>query len=315
MASVNALMLVFDDRSFDFILDYYRMFPQEVSPVANSNLAVVDASPYARFADFGELVNRMIFHANKGNKNFLVASHGIENNKQVPIALGMPIDLGTPSVRATDFFFETMEDWRKRGLTKEQAAEEGKLFFNTAKGKVHLPPGVLSRIHGSLINLRKLQLQRVEIRACALGKNATMMDNVRTVLGAGTLTAPDVHMFYGGPVSFAPLTRPYNAAEFASWLTRHQRARQFSDGNRRFASEVHGQHAARLIFSATTDSSLGWFVDKFIMPGSKYPSTPSGGAGLPPPFIFAAMDLDPKLGKPFALPLESEYAAHITKRP
>jgi hypothetical protein len=320
VASTNAFVLIHSDRAFNHIVDYYRMFPQEVSPITDDNggpttLAVTVPANAGRVGTFEELLDALITHARAGIRNFVVVMHGISDpTTDVPTALGLTLAAGT-QLRATDFFFQTMENWRQRGLTQDAAsAEEGKIGFGKA-GK-HAPAGALSRIHGKLITLRDLHVRRIEIRACHLAANANFMSDVGTVLGTDFLTAPDVHMFYSRPITTAPPAhRPRTAREFNTFMDHHRRARRFTDSTSgtQFALEVVIDTSVnRHLPAATTGSSLNWFVNQFIMSGSNYPPTPPKATGLPTAFPIEGVDL-PDPSKPYALPLEAEFTDHIKK--
>lgn len=278
MASEKAFALVYSDPVFDRVLDYYKMFPQETSSITDksgvqSNLAITLPSSQGRVATFEALVDAMTTHAAAADKNFVVVTHGLHDAKNVPIALGLNLTTAT-TVKANDFFFKTMEEWRQKTLTTAQAAtEEGKVFFKGDKGQhITLPAGILSGLHTKLTALRALKLHRVELRACALGANVPFLKDVRTVLGADAMTAPDQHMFFSDRLNLTrpalvhgravTLTDPMTDAEFAGWLKRHPGARGFTDAatGEQFGFEDRGSGPARTVFAATTSGSLRWFV-------------------------------------------------------
>jgi hypothetical protein len=321
VASTNAFALIHSDPAFNHILGYYRMFPQEVSPLSDDSggpttLAVSLPATAGRMGTFEGLVDALITHLNAGMDTFVVVMHGLASDPKTdfPTALGLTLAAGT-QLHANDFFFKTMEDWRQRELTQEAArAEESKIGFG--KARTHAPAGVLSRIHGKLITLRDLHVKRIEIRACHLAANPDFMTDVGTVLGTAFLTAPDVHMFYSHPITTAPPAhRPRTAKEFTDFLRHHPRARRFTGAasGALFAVEVVGKHARRTFPAATTGSSLNWFVDQFIMSGSNYPLTPPKATGLPTRFSMEGLDLPDNPSKPYALPLEAEFTSHIQK--
>ncbi len=327
MAADHAIVLIHGAQVFNFITGYYQMFPQEVSIIGDADnsgytfLSVEVPKKSGRVSTFQGLVDAMIAHAKAGTKNFVLVCHGLsDKTTDVPNALGLELAPGT-QLKATDYFFKLMEDWRLKDLSKEAAAKvEGLEHFNVGKNKVHAPPGVLSRIHAGLTELRKLELHRVEIRACHLGANNDMLRNIGRVLGTDFITAPDVHMFYGGPISLhPPFDRPRTDKEFDQFTRKHPRARVFTnsesrpsaDVGERFGLDIVGKGPTRTMFAASTSSNLKWFVNKFIMLGNHYPLSFLHLTRPAPPFVVAGMDLLASEGGSYALPLERGYSRHL----
>src|SRR5262249_38486303 len=159
-----------------------------------------------------------------------------------------------------------------------------------------------------------------------LGGSTTLLTNIRKVLGADVLTAPDQPMVYTKPLDFVkrlhqrgksvPLNTPMTAKEFNHFVKVHPKARRFEDSGSGdlFGLAIEGTGPDRRRFAATTGSSLNWFVDRFIMSGSNYPLPPGvfckptpisdqiPGApafmrlppdytGLPTPFVVETIDL------------------------
>src|SRR5262245_1395724 len=112
MAAEKAFALIYDKPDFDDVVAYYKMFPQEVSSVTDSNgvqsnLAIILPSSQGRVKTFEDLVDAMTTHAGAAGKNFLVVVHGLHDVKNVPNALGLKLTK-TTTIGATDHFFQTM---------------------------------------------------------------------------------------------------------------------------------------------------------------------------------------------------------------
>jgi hypothetical protein len=128
------------------------------------------------------------------------------------------------------------------------------------------------------------------------------MNGLGLIWGAKTVTAPDVHMFYGR----VRVGRPVSAKLFNDWVSRHPTAmRQFSDpadATKQLAVHVIGTGAARMIDAIATAADLIWFANGWIVPGTTLPPPPA-------PWPIAGMDT---AGHRYALPAEDDYESHLT---
>jgi hypothetical protein len=309
----DCVLLINRGSDFSSALDYYTLFQYEPGPSSMMDLNLYPPDPADRFTTFLGLINRMIANAVTGT--LLVLNHGRSDDDDDPVGLSLPLTDKNPDIIPTIEVLNLLAqllDEDGDPTDKEFADLEQKNTFTPVRGRnkgkeLHLAPGTLKSLYWALLVLRGKHLDRVDIRACNLGRKsigADLMNGLGRVWGAKVVTAPDAHMFMG---RLRVGARPASTKVLSDWVSKRSVAtRQFSDPNdasMQLAVNVIGDGLARHIDTIATTTQLGWFVGRgFITTGMTLPPPPT-------PLPIIGMDMP---GHTFALPWENEYVWHLT---
>jgi hypothetical protein len=308
----DCVALINSAPNFNVIFDYYTLYQWENGPASLPDLHVYPPDPADRFPTFEDLIYRMIVNA--ATRVLLVANHGHSDNpvNDDPVGLSVPLTGRNPEIIPNEAVLDLLISLIGKSPTdKDLTNIEKSNFFTVNPGtkwekKLHLAPGTLKTLHGPLAVLRSRNIQRVDIRACNLGKGSTgrnLLNKLGRVLGAKVITAPDVHMFCG---RFA-VSQPASSTDYYNrWLAGHRvSTREFVDpGNasNRLAIQKTGSGAIAKFDVLATSRQVSWFPEKYVVPG-----TP--GAGVWGDILLAGMDLP---NHTYAVPAENDYVNHIT---
>jgi hypothetical protein len=242
----------------------------------------------------------------------LIVNHGMSDVNDNALGLILPLTSAS-AWNPEEYTLGLLAGFVGQTPSDDDYANAEKNSSMTVQGHtVRMQPGTLKPLDIALRGLRaKKLLKRLEIRACNLGNNQTVMKLLAKVFGLTTIVAPQVHMFYAkiGP----PGPAPDNYPSFAAWLKRHPRARTFTDqspsSSRQVGIQVTGKHAHRVTDFDTTDLDVKWFIEKFVCPGSKYVSQPPGRGARVNTLSFSGMDVN----NSFVLGEEGEYENQLVE--
>jgi hypothetical protein len=297
---------------FDPILKYYQTFPQELT--GEGRPFSVSAPPRSgRFTTFSELVGVLKTLAGGGEKEFVVCCHGQYTSEDTPVGLFMKAVAHSPFPADGDLFAK-LEEIMDGQTQVEDVQQHFTVFVPTKKGneQVYMPVTALQALVTDLAALRKLKLKRVDFRSCNLGKDPKLLGTLGRILGTQFITAPDVHMFYGGITPRRVLSSEmevYNAmAPVRSNARTFSNPDSKSSGQRLDIAVIKVDEETYNTQMETNASSLEWFIDGWVMKvGSRYPR----GSRSPVAFPLAGMIHENDSNAPYVCPLESDYAGHI----
>jgi len=307
--SVNVPILVNQDRLFNIVVDHYRAFNLEPGSGSGMDLMVAVPTKDGRFTTFLELIKQLTVFADSGT--VLIVNHGMSDQNDKALGLILPLTTGstwnpeeyTLGLLAGFIGKTPSDDDYKKAETQSTMQAPG-------HHTVNMPIGTLKPLDTALRALRdKRRLTRLEIRACNLGGNTTVMQLLGQVLGVKIVVAPQVHMFYSKIGPPGPLAG--DATGFANWKKRHVRSRTFveavASNPRMVAIQVNGHHAHRTIDFNTTNVDVKWFIERFVCPGSGYIPSAPGKTARVNTLSFSGMDVNHS----FALAQEPDYANNL----
>jgi hypothetical protein len=227
---------IIDRRGLPHAVGYYHTFPHEPSPAGELALeqrfeTLLD--PMTAFTLLDALV------AAGTGATVLVVCHGVPDGLLVPIDTGSsPLTRDAVDViegsasgldRATAIRAmpegtnaekqSKKNDWSAlnerlgMGLVGDWSLQEADAQFErwmTSQGsRIRLSGARLKQLIGKMRAVQALKLDRLELRACDLGKNALAMAAIKRFFGCKKLLAPRCRTFYLEPItveSIAPLT-------------------------------------------------------------------------------------------------------------
>jgi hypothetical protein len=304
---VGVPVLVNRDRNFDVVVDHYRAFNLETGPNSGMDLMVDVPRQNARFDTFLELIKQLRFFADQ--ETVLVVNHGMSDKADIPLGLLLPL---TPGSRwnPEEYTLGLLAGFiGKNPSDSDYTAAETNSSMELDHKTIHMPKGTLKTLDTELRALRPSKLTRLELRACNLGGNPTVMNLLARVLGVTTIVAPRVHMFYSKIGPPGPL--PDTEAGFTNWQRHHSRARTFTEAvasnPRRVGIQINGKHSHRTADFDTTNLDVKWFIEKFVCPGSGYVARAPGKGARINTLSFSGMDI----GSSFALGQEDDYAGNL----
>ena len=296
------------DRRFDIVPDHYRIFNLEPGPASAMDLVVDVPSQDGRFGTFLELIQLLDRYA--AQQTVLVVNHGASDANDYPIGLSLPLISGSPW-NPDQYTLGLLRDFvGKNPSDSDYAAAESGSSMQSAQGQtIRMAAGTLKPLDTALRSLRAKKLKRVELRACNLGGNSTVMKLLAMVLGVDFIVAPSVHMFYLRLPAAG--IRPDTAANFNQWVRNHAPCRTFTDtaSSRRVAIRVNGRHADRTVDIDADDLDVKWFIDNYVCIGSPYVSRPPGRNAFVKPFSFSGMDFNHS----FVLAREDDYVGQLVE--
>ena len=309
--SYSVPVLVNGERHFDLVPNHYRNFDLEPGPSTGMDLVVDVPTTDGRFSTFLELIQRLTQNAQQ--ETVLVVNHGMSDANNSPLGLMLPLTSSSgASWNPEQYTLGLLAGFVGKTPTDADyaAAEKGSSMTNAQGQTVHMPAGTLKPLDTALRALRALKkLKRLELRACNLGGNTTVMQLLGQVLGVSKIVAPQVHMFYCALPAAGFL--PESAARFNQWVRQHPGARTFTDPatSHRVGLRINGQHAFRTFDFDCDDLDIKWFVEGYVCPGSGYISrTPAAHARINP-FSFAGMDFR----QSFVLAQEDDYVGQLVE--
>jgi hypothetical protein len=303
-------LLANNDSRFNIVPNHYRAFDLEPGPDSSMDLKVW-VPQNNRFGTFLELIQLLNTFADQ--ETVLVVNHGMSDQNNNALGLILPLTSGSPW-NPEEYTLGLLADFvGKDPSDSDYANAEKNSSMQNAQGRsIPMPAGTLKPLDTALRAVRaKKLLKRLELRACNLGNNQTVMKLLAKVLGLTAIVAPQVHMFY---MTLPPTgLSPDDAAGFASWQRNHRQARTFTENvpsnPRHVGIQINGRHAARTLDFDTDTLDVTWFIEKYVCVGSRYVPRPPGRAAVVAPFSFSGMDVN----NSFVLAEESDYTAQLVE--
>ena len=290
------------------VSEYYGFFPQEItkSGACRVALPVISLEPRT-FQGLAYALNTYAYQRN--DRDAVLVAHGHTDTQRGADGLGLPLNELT-TMLATEDAFKDLEQMLNHRSDYQAigGAAEAKFRTHTQTSQERTAPiqmgaGALEQVFNTLVLVRHREMNRLDIRACNLGLNPTALATLGRLLGVKFISAPNTHMFWVRVHAGTRMTGP----GFNQWVRNHPGARVFRNNDNpdeAFGLRVVGTGPSRNTDAATSATSLGWFFRRFVMKETVF----SGNAG----FVVAGMDHDSH-DRPFVLPLESEYRAHIVE--
>ena len=299
---------------FDYARRYYEMFPREMTKAGNPIPLVLP--PLSFDPDtFQALVYCLAMDSSRRkDKDAVVVTHGLADTNDNPVGLGLPLNELTNVNAEQDIFYDLDRSLNNRMDYKHVAAdaeaERRKYpleYKNRKPAPVRIEAGALEAVFNVLVQIRYQELNRVELRACSLGKNPDALKLLGCLLGVKFISAPDSHMFYARINPGTSMT----PGGFGQWVSNHRGARVFrnpSDPKDAVGIRILGTGVHRESECATTSKNLNWFFGQFVFrsPGVL------GASALATGFVLEGID-HTSPGKPFVLPLEPEFRGHLVE--
>ena len=303
-------LLANNDSRFNIVPNHYRAFDLEPGPDSSMDLKVW-VPQNNRFGTFLELIQLLNTFADQ--ETVLLVNHGLSDKDDNALGLICPLTSGS-QWNPEEYTLGLLADLAGKDPSDSDYADaEKNSSMQNAQGRtIPMPAGTLKPLDTALRALRaKKLLKRLEIRACNLGNNQSVMKLLAKVLGLTAIVAPQVHMFYSTlPPSGLP---PDDAAGFARWQKNYRRARTFTEdvasNPRHVGIQITGKHAARTMDFDTDNLDVKWFIEKYVCVGSHYVPRAPGRGAVVAAFSFSGMDVD----NSFVLARENAYTAQLVE--
>jgi hypothetical protein len=208
--------LVDDRRYFDRIAQYYRMFSFDCA--YNAEGILIEPAKIARIStqSFSSLLQALIQFGQRGEKSFLIATHGNP--------LGLPIRIRTSNAATIN---SDMMDSLTRALDGDagtrQAGRDFAMSYAANGARVFQSTQQLDELLNLLRRVRGIRLERLEFRGCNIGAGSALR-SIHRLLGAQITAGPTVQ-FIWTRLSTATY-RSTSAVQFAEQLARLPPARR-----------------------------------------------------------------------------------------
>jgi hypothetical protein len=301
------------DGFFSTAARYYRMCPEHRGAAGAPALSItrtIIVDPWNFQNLIGTIHEQM---RAEQNKDVLIVSHGAFNDKDEVIGLKCPIR-GTADLTVGQAWLEKFATGIDQRWTMDADVLE------KVDDDLGVPPGMhrgqLTALMRNFGSLHRINLKRVDIVGCQIGKNTGWLKAFGRCLGCESISGPLAD--YG----FATLHLPFNtqigampsAKAFADFPQNHVQPRTFKDNTKDSNKTIliafeptHGHQANTPAASNTFDYT--WFVDQFLMSGSRYPRGQATSLNYIPTIAFVR---DGTMAS-FFLPLEHDYGERFTQ--
>lgn len=295
---VNVPVFVNADKKLDFIAAHYTKFDFEPTIGQEKDMAVDSSADY-RFSHFLSLIELLDKITSK--KSVMIVNHGLSDPQDNPIGLSLPLSSKSGDWKFTSDIIKILADFAS--TSNQSNIDYNEIEKSRTKAGKHIPVNLLKDIDDILRSIRaKKLIDRIEIRACNIGADQTILSQIKTIFAARIVIAPKVHMFYGTVRNI----RKSSQNVFNQWLRTHPGSRSFTDSatSNMFAMKMTGKSVARGLEYIVTSIDVKWFVEKYIIQGSGYISNQDKAGAEIAPFTFSAMDAT---GGSYWLTSESGY--------
>ncbi|MGE0425225.1 MAG: hypothetical protein AB7O88_23395 [Reyranellaceae bacterium] len=233
---------------------YYLQFPSEPIPPAGSGEYLAVAPPIALADNMATTALAAIAAKVKKNGSVLLVCHGTDKNLKLQIGLGEDDVLQADALR---FLRENVEN----KLDDAEAAR--RLKFADAKAGDPTGVGRLNALKAAMAQVHALQLHRVDLRACNIGKTVDTLERLQWFFNADICCAPDSWDAFG-PLPSPTYTR--NPADWRDFLKKHPTNSMIDDGTKRYALGYTLGGRTILQAMATSPDALEPWVKKFLPP-------------------------------------------------
>ena len=293
---------------------YYQMCPEHRGALGTLPLPIVRTvvvSPWS-LQDLVNTIHEQL--RNQDDKDVLIVSHGAFDDHDKIIGLKCPISRHSPQPKkklivADEKMLKKLADW----LTKYWKFEKADDLEGDEDPKL-VARGELIALFHNLHSLQRVGLRRVDFAGCQIGKNLDWLKQFGRCLGCLSISGPDsdygyhtLTVYYNTRIGATP-----DAKKVADWVKQHPFARKFQDATSSKAIwiDMVPTQGHQADFPATANTyDFTWFVDQFVMRGSRYPR---GQATNPQGIPIFALVRNGSLVE-FFLPQERQYAERFFK--
>ena len=226
--------------------NFYGLFPNEPIPGKGNFVHLNKIIPLSGMS-LESLLKGMIKNVKK-NGSILTVSHGTD--------AGMSISIGSSRNNI---------QLESRVLTVFESNREGETSDKEAALRLKLTDSAFSALKRDVDAVRKLELKRVDIRACNTGSNEFTMSRLQTFFNCDRLSAPKILDVFG-PVPFGKISADERV--WKSWLTKHKGAKIFGTRPNRFAIDYKVEVAVALSVLAESQQAINDWVASHLPKGN-----------------------------------------------
>jgi hypothetical protein len=240
-----------DDSAHPTAVHYYGLFP--VAPTPKSSVTVTRIVQVPSRST--EVLLATIAKNAKAGENIIIVGHGNET--------GLEFRIGDPRN------FVYLQTGALRAILNHQAGNASDA--ETAKILMLKDESEYRKLRALIDAVQALKLNRVDLRACTVGKNEGTMYSLLSVFDCQALSAPKQWDNFGRIELGQPTPNP---AVWREWEQKHPKAVVFGSHPNRFAYELQG--AAGLGFYAMADSegAVKAWIDARLPTPNKYSKGP-----------------------------------------
>lgn len=232
---------------------FYRMFPAEPtlpeSPEGSITVGKIVKLPAMTLEG---LLEGLVANVKKGGQA-LVVGHGTD--------AGMLIAIGSPK---NGVYLET------QALDAFRRNREGEASDKETAQILMMEPKALAQLKALIAKVQALELERIELRACATGSNAHTLSRLQVFFNAKRFCAPKIYDSFG-PIPVGKVTK--NAVVWAKWLKDHPDAIVEGETPDRFALDYKIDVRVALSVLAESEQAVKNWVARHL-PGGNYSSGP-----------------------------------------
>ena len=225
---------------------FYRLFPNEPIPGKGNFAHIGKIVPLGDMSV--EALLKGIIKNVKKNGSILTVSHGTD--------AGLSISIGASRNKIL---------LESRVLTLLESNREGETSDAEAARRLKLSESAFSALKRDIDAVRKLELKRVDVRACNTGSNEFTMSRLRKFFNCHKLSAPKILDVFG-PVPFGKISADERV--WKSWLTKHKGAKIFGTKPNRFAIDYKVEVAVALSVLAESQQAINDWVAAHLPKGN-----------------------------------------------
>jgi hypothetical protein len=247
-----------DSSAHPAAIPFYRLFPNEPIPGAGAFSTVAQVVDL-RINSVEALLDGIGKSVKKGG-SVVVVCHG--NKSGISLTVG-----GSRGVRLEAAPLRFIRSNIEGRLDDAETAQRLKMGdFNTARNETGLAQ--LARLKTLIAAVHKLELDRVDLRACETGKDPVVLSQLQAFFNCTTLCCPKAFDSFG-PVPFHQTTT--DAGSWRAWLAKHPSAVIFGQPPKRFALEYKiflSQRNVMLNALADSDEAVQAWTELHLPKGS-----------------------------------------------
>jgi len=247
---------------------YYLQFPFEPIPPAGSGEYLAVEPPIPLDDNMATTALAAIAGHVRKNGSVLLVCHGTDKNLRLQIGHGVDDVLQADALR---FLRENVEN------RLDDAETAKRLKFANAKAGDPTGVGRLNALKAAMARVHALELRRVDLRACNIGRTVDTLERLQWFFNAEVCCAPDSWDAFG------PLPSPTysgNPRVWSDFLRRHRTHSMVDSGTERYALgyTLGGRTILRAL--ATGPKALELWVEKYLPPKLTSAGVAAGYHGL-----------------------------------
>ncbi len=222
-----------DTSAHPSAIPYYGTFPNEpIPPAGGSDTVLISGKTVdVKHRRTETLLENIAKNAKPGG-SILIVSHGND--------AGLIFSIGDPKGRTL---------LQSDALSIIRLNADGKMTDAETAKRLVMSEANFVKFKAQIAAVQKLQLDRVDLRACKVGKNEVTMSRFQVFFNCNTLCAPKIYDAYG-PMNFG---KPTGAANFWSkWLDNNKGAMMQGTPPDRFA--WHAAYTPNFTIDALAES-------------------------------------------------------------